>query len=291
MSQKTKIEWCDSTWNPVTGCRHGCDYCYARRQAERFRPKEEIPRLGGKPGEGYELDNKIMSVCADGKERPAPYPYGFEPTLFRYRLNQPKKWKKPQNIFVCSMADLFGEWVPQEWINEVFTAAAEAPQHRYLFLTKNPERMHEILKWTNVDNWWFGTTITKTSDNFVISTSRKRHIFLSIEPIMEDFGDSGRHYEDEVYGETDLLTKVEWVIIGAETGNRKDKVVPKPEWIQHITDRCDAKGVPVFMKDSLIPIIGAEKMRREFPWDDRTLKDAGKEAGQYADTPTLMSGT
>ena len=296
---KTKIEWCDSTWNPVTGCRHGCPYCYARGIAQRFGGYTPTYSSAMTFDSGnYELaegEQKYKYVCgkdgAAGKKTPAPYPFGFEPTLHRYRLNQPQKWIKPQNVFVCSMADLFGEWVPDSWIEAVFEACEEAPQHRYLFLTKNPERMMDIMGKVRNDRWWFGTTITKPEDYFVTSTAKDLNTFLSIEPLLEDFGNLGRNYYDRAYDkEVDLLTKAKWVIIGAETGNRKDKVVPKAEWVQHITDRCNEAGVPVFMKDSLIPIMGEDRMRREFPWEIETMKKTGQEAGAYADQPTMIPG-
>ena len=62
------------------------------------------------------------------------------------------------------------------------------------------------------------------------------------------------------------INMAQWIIVGAETGNRKDKVVPKKEWIENITEVCKRQGIPLFMKDSLIPIIGEENMIREFPW-------------------------
>ncbi|MCL2461960.1 MAG: phage Gp37/Gp68 family protein, partial [Defluviitaleaceae bacterium] len=70
----------------------------------------------------------------------APYPFYFKPTFHRYRLGEPARMKKPKNIFVCSMADMFGDWVPDEWIKAVFEACEAIPRHRYLFLTKNPAR-------------------------------------------------------------------------------------------------------------------------------------------------------
>ena len=110
---KTKIDWATMSWNPVTGCRHGCPYCYARRTATRFNAglEDPAPLAGGL----HVLPEKIKA---------APYPYGFEPTLHRYRLGQPQNTKEPQTVFVCSMADLFGRWVPTSWILEVLDACA-----------------------------------------------------------------------------------------------------------------------------------------------------------------------
>ena len=146
---KTKIEWCDSTWNPVTGCNHNCEYCYARGIATRFGGKAlNIP---------HELNTPFLS---HGKKQ--PYPFGFTPTLHRYSLGKYEK-KAGRTIFVCSMADLFGSWVPDSWIEEVFAACEKAPQHKYLFLTKNPQRYAD-LDWADKlpirDNMWYGTSVT-----------------------------------------------------------------------------------------------------------------------------------
>ena len=152
----TKIEWADATWNPVTGCLHGCEYCYARTMVNRFA----MPGAGvGANVVGFVLDEKFKSGCGKAE----PYPFGFMPTLHRYRLGIPDRWKKPRTIFVCSMADLFGDWVPDEWIAEVLAACANAPQHRYLFLTKNPKRYVELYAKAILPvgtNFWYGSTST-----------------------------------------------------------------------------------------------------------------------------------
>lgn len=159
MGKKTKIDWCDSTWNPVTGCLRGCEYCYARRIAERFRAKEfsgayTVNEEENVPRTNYELKEPVKRCCTDAKGlhvyEKAPYPFGFVPTFHRYRLDDPKHWTKPKNIFGCSMADLFGEWVPDEWIKEVLKACEAAPWHRYLFLlelsSQVQQRIEENLK-------------------------------------------------------------------------------------------------------------------------------------------------
>lgn len=248
----TKIEWCDSTWNPVTGCLHSCEYCYARKIATRFGKGrgEGIYHFLGEPmsNPNLGLDNRID-----------PYPFGFDPTFHRYRLDEPQRWKKPRTIFVCSMADLFGGWVPDEWIEQVFEACAKAPQHRYLFLTKNPKRyikLNEAGKLPKSPNMWFGSTITNADTEYFYSNTH--NVFLSIEPLLSEFPKNGLVHKNDC--------GINWIIIGAETGNRKDKVVPEKEWIDIICESADEIGIPVFMKDSLVPIIGEENMRREFPW-------------------------
>jgi protein gp37 len=258
--QKTKIEWCDSTWNPVTGCLHGCEYCYARKIANRFGKIEvEYSEV--------EIENPTFKAELYMKHD-NPYPYLFAPTFHKYRLDEPARKTKGQNIFVCSMADLFGEWVPDEWITEVFEACKKAPQHDYLFLTKNPKRYSEIYR-SGLDYrcyMWFGTTATD-EDSYINrgmelyqATGRdyRSHAkrFLSIEPLHGKISDSILHA---------TIYLVDWIIIGCETGNRKDKIIPKKEWIDNIVEQCKYAGIPVFMKDSLIPIVGEENMLREFP--------------------------
>ena len=155
---KSKIEWCDSTWNPVTGCYHDCEYCYARRTANRYRGCLASPD-GSTSEKIVTLPNKLEAGTKDGSIRYAAYPYGFTPTLHEYRLDDPKTKGLGKTVFVCSMADLFGKWVPDEWIERVFDACMAAPNHRYLFLTKNPERYHHLAmedKLPSADIFWYG---------------------------------------------------------------------------------------------------------------------------------------
>lgn len=271
---KTKIEWCDSTWNPVTGCLHDCEYCYARGIARRFAGFE--PRCGGEEipegkgthpksvynsshGEALHVFNEQPKKrIQTGQWQKAPYPYRFEPTFHRYRLNEYEK-KKGRTIFVCSMADLFGPWVPDNWIEEVFAACEKAPQHRYLFLTKNPQRYIDLAKAGKLpakDNMWYGTTATTPDEPFFWGGAW--HTFVSIEPILRD-------YSGEIGYMCD--TFAQWVIVGAETGKRKDKVTPEKSWIEAITKTTLESNISLFMKDSLIPIVGEENMFREFPWE------------------------
>lgn len=281
MGAKTKIDWADATWNPVTGCLHGCEYCYARRIAERFGGCDAESTYGmyhqatwrrGNPdsqrGEAiFEIDAKTppINLRFDPVKQvmhmqKAPYPWGFQPTLHRDLLGVPQRWKKPRTVFVCSMADLFGAWVPDGWIREVMDACRAAPQHRYLFLTKNPDRYREADDWApahirpkNAAEMWFGKTYTPGGDvemPWILNT------FLSVEPLLapmpeEDIAELKHYYN--------------WVIIGAETGNRKGKIVPERAWIEDIARACAEEEIPVFMKESLREIMG-EDFRQEFPW-------------------------
>ena len=260
---KTKIDWCDSTWNPVTGCLHGCEYCYARGIAKRFggandgETSYEGEALwtfeGEENGQNHVLDYPYKWYSDDGNtERNAPYPFYFDPTFHRYRLND-YTGKKGRNIFVCSMADLFGDWVPDEWIEAVFDACKKAPQHNYLFLTKNPKRYKELEEkgiLRCMSNMWFGFTNTKTGEYgnvFLLPENVKT--FVSIEPLLEPLSP---------YITTD------WIIIGAETGRRKNKVIPKREWIEQIVEDYRKYEIPIFMKSSLADIWGGPLIQ-EFP--------------------------
>lgn len=287
MGAKTKIDWCDSTWNPVTGCLHGCEYCYARRIAERFGAREiydpecqsqrhliERGMLTG-TGKPLELDYPWEQKNKDGSITNAAYPFGFEPTFHCYRLDEPQRWKKPRNIFVCSMADLFGDWVPDEWIRQVFEACDAAPQHRYIFLTKNPGRLckmasatkifiwnayhndneyKDVLKLPIRDNWWFGSTIDNVHAKR-FNGGFRWNTFTNIEPLNE--------YMNMGIGS---FGSDRWTIIGAETGNRKGKVIPKREWVENILEAAAITGVKVFMKESLRRLMG-DDFRQEFPWE------------------------
>jgi len=244
---KTKIEWCDMTWNPVTGCLHNCEYCYARKIANRF--KTESGEFFVKSG----IDEWQKWRKGDGI-----YTRYFNPQFHKDRLNEPQKHKKPQNIFVCSMADLFGDWVPDEWIKAVFEACEKAPQHRYLFLTKNPKR-YEKLRTEKMlpdgKNFWFGNSVTKEDNptDLILGVSNFFNTFLSIEPIMGDIAADNQFHTS-------------WIIVGAETGNRKEKVIPKREWIENIVAYCNEKEIPLFMKNSLAGIWGKELIQ-QYPWE------------------------
>lgn len=247
---KTKIDWADSTWNPVTGCLHDCPYCYARWIARRFEGGD-ISKI--RIGKSHIHDGLVMRELSESK---LPYPFGFDPTFHRYRLSEPSRKKKPQTIFVGSMCDLFGEWVPDEWIKAVFDACAAAPWHRYLFLTKNPGRYQALARdgmLPQYKNFMYGSTATTPNDGFWWSDYH--NTFVSIEPIMASFDQPG-----------EPVKKVDWVIVGAETGNRKGKVVPKREWIETLAADCKATGVPVFMKESLRGLMGMDFVQ-EFPWE------------------------
>ena len=259
MGKKTKISSFDSSWSPVTGCRHGCPYCYAKRIADRFAGYDSGDDLnsfkyscvGYKGNNIYEIDTKMTRKTKDGEMQTAVYPFGFAPTLFNYKLTELRDWKEPSDIFVCSMADLFGEWIPDNWINRVFVACERYPQHRYFFLTKNPSRYIDLFNKNLVpkkhDNFWFGTTLTTIKDQYFFRDDA--NCFLSIEPIHSDFPIDLIPLKD--YG-------IKWVIVGAETGNRVGKIKPEKEWVENIKTVCRINDIPIFMKDSLQGLMGKD---------------------------------
>lgn len=255
--QKTKIEWCDSSWNPITGCYHECEYCYARRIANRYRGCIESP-AGQTDQTIITLPDRLKAVRKDGTVGKAAYPYGFTPTFHEYRLEELKTKKYGKTIFVCSMADMFGDWIPDEWIAKIFDTCKSVEGHRYLFLTKNPRR-YMLLAASGLlpedDRFWYGSTATDPTTE--VFYSDRHHTFVSIEPILAPFdGTDGT-----------LPATVEWAIIGAETGNRKDRIIPERSWVEPIVEAYKKYGNAVFMKDSMKPVWG-DDIITEFPWSD-----------------------
>jgi len=170
-------------------------------------------------------------------------------------LQAPFKLKEPSRIFVGSTIELFGNWVWSEWLEKILEVVSQLPQHTFIFLSKCPER-YKFFEFP--DNCWTGTTITQedTTKAYRISnawgSSAPVH-FYSFEPL-----------HSRIKSGSWLFTFLHWVIIGAETGNRKGKIIPKQEWIKELIDAADYDGVPVFLKDNLKPYWHGE-LRQEFP--------------------------
>ncbi len=259
---RSKIEWCDHTWNPITGCRHGCPYCYARTMTARFAgdvrlnkmAKADYQLVDAADGSEavYQLEKPMMNETGNA----LVYPFGFEPTYHRYRMDTLDKLKMGNNIFVGAMADVFGAWVPEEWIRDILGACEDRPQHNYMFLTKNPIRYRNVGV-PSAPNMWYGTTITRESEiRRIEELPPHKSIFASFEPLLEEL--FPERYEE-------IIKYLGWIIIGAQTGRSKNKVVPDKQWINDLVRVADIAKIPVFMKDSLIPIVGEANMRREFP--------------------------
>ena len=168
MSDGTGIEWTDATWSPVTGCTkvsEGCTHCYIERtppfrmQGRKFR----CPRCDGS---GYveDSDGNRLAFGKRGQFIPGDRCSRCSGTgragigdttgvrLHEDRLTVPLRWRKPRRVFVCSMADLFHESIPDEFIARVFAVMALAPQHTFQILTKRPARMRSLLGGWGIHN-------------------------------------------------------------------------------------------------------------------------------------------
>lgn len=211
MSEKSNIEWTDSTWNPVTGCNKvspGCKHCYAETFAERWR---------GIAGH--------------------PYEQGFDLRLWPDRLEMPLAWRRPRMIFVNSMSDLFHEKVPLEFIQRVFSTMERASWHTFQILTKRSARMSELahkLVWP--PNVWMGVSIENAQ--YLWRADHLRQVpaavrFLSLEPLLGPLGPLD-------------LCGIDWVIVGGESGHCARPIQAK--WVREIRKQCRAAGVPFFFK-------------------------------------------
>jgi len=180
------------------------------------------------------------------------WPRGFKPTFHPERLDEPKRLRKPSKIFVCSMGELFGKWVPEYWLFAILDIIEECPQHIFQILTKSPEEGFEKW-WLFPENVWLGVTVD-TQDALYkaiwLSCFEVGKKFLSFEPLLTpiDFSDFP-------------IKMLDWIIIGAQTRPYRP---PKIEWVQKIVEIANDNGIPIFLKNNLAPI-WKEKLRQEFP--------------------------
>ena len=210
---KTKIQWTEMTWNPITGCTKisdGCMNCYAARMAKRLK--------------------------AMGNPR---YINEFNVTVHKDLLEVPLDIKQPRMIFVNSMSDLFHKDVPDDVIIKVFETMNKAHWHTFQVLTKRPERVLAmdqagLLKWSS--NIWMGTTVE--NDKYVDRIDKLRKTkanikFLSCEPLLGSLKDI-------------RLEEIDWVIVGGESGPKSREM--KKEWVLELKDLCEKDGVAFFFK-------------------------------------------
>lgn len=212
MGLNSKIEWTESTWNPITGCTKvsaGCAHCYGERIA---------PRIG--------VDfSKIK--------------------LYPERLEQPHHWYKPKKIFVCSMSDLFHEDVPNEFIIEIFLVMANCERHIFQILTKRPERMKAFISTFSMmefQNIWLGVScenqLTVDERIPILLQTPAAIRFVSIEPMLLPVDLS------------DYISDLDWIIVGCESGpNRRSMEI---NWVRNIKNQCLKAGVPFFFKQAMI---------------------------------------
>ncbi len=210
---KTKIEWADRSWNPVTGCDKvspGCKNCYAERMAHRLQ------RMGQ-----------------------PKYIAGFQVMTHHDCLREPFEWAKPSRVFVCSMGDLFHEEVPFEFIDIAFAVMGARPIHHFLVLTKRPERMLEYARWRSLPwpkNVHAGVTIE--SNKYVYRADLLREVpaqvrFISAEPLLGSLSKLD-------------LTDIDQVIAGGEAGPGARGM--DAEWVWDLRDRCVENDTLFFFK-------------------------------------------
>ena len=208
---KSKIEWTESTWNPLTGCTKvspGCKHCYAERMAKRLQAM-----------------------------RLEKYHNGFKLTLHPEVLEDPLHWEKPQLIFVNSMSDLFHDSVPLDFIQQIFAVMRRAHWHTFQVLTKRAERLLELdslLDWP--PNVWMGVSVENSDYIYRVHLLRQTHAavkFLSCEPLLGPLPNLP-------------LEGIDWVIVGGESGPKARPM--DPSWVREIRDQCQTVRVPFFFK-------------------------------------------
>jgi len=211
VNTNSKIEWTESTWNPITGCTKispGCKNCYAERMAKRLQAM-------GKPA----------------------YKNGFQVTVHEEIFDNPLSLKKPSLIFVNSMSDLFHDDIPIDVILRLFNVMQEAHWHTFQVLTKRSERLEKIgtlIDWP--DNVWVGVSVEDNDYKYRIDHLRKlpaKIKFISFEPLLGLIDDVN-------------LSKIDWVIVGGESGPKSRKM--DEEWAIRIRDICLKQKVPFYFK-------------------------------------------
>ena len=220
MSDRSRIEWTDATWNPVTGCDRvsaGCDNCYALTLAKRLKA------MGA---EKYQQDGD-----------PRTSGPGFAVTIHPSVLGQPRRWRSARTVFVNSMSDLFHAKVPTAFIRDVFDVMVATPQHTYQVLTKRPLRAARIagqLPWPA--NVWLGASVENMEVAHRVDHLRRVPAavrFLSCEPLLAPLDGLD-------------LTGIDWVIAGGESGPGARPM--HPDWVRGLRDQCRAAGVPLCFK-------------------------------------------
>ncbi|MFC1573796.1 DUF5131 family protein [Candidatus Latescibacterota bacterium] len=211
MSINSKIEWTQTTWNPVTGCTKfssGCKNCYAERMAKRL---------------------KAMGCKA--------YINGFGVTIHEHILVKPLKWRKSKMVFVNSMSDLFHEDVSDKFIIDVINIMKDADWHIFQLLTKRSKRLNEFSKkvsWPK--NVWIGVSIE--SEEYINRIEDIRNIdakikFISFEPLLSQIKSLNFH-------------GIDWIIVGGESGPKARNI--KKSWVFDILKQCKNYNIPFFFK-------------------------------------------
>lgn len=212
MSQSSRIEWTEATWNPTVGCTKispGCKHCYAETMAKRLKAM-------GTPG----------------------YANGFKLTMLPNRLSEPLERKRPTVFFVNSMSDLFHKDVPDAYIDQVFEVIRQSKQHTFQILTKRAERLASYAKTRTLPkNAWMGVSVENGRHGLPridhLRNTQSSIRFLSVEPLLQDLGKID-------------LTGIHWVIVGGESGPKARPM--KLQWVLDIKRQCREQGAQFFFK-------------------------------------------
>ena len=262
---KTSIEWVQNpdgsqgyTWNPITGCFNGCEYCYALKLANG-RLKQRY--LANKNYPTYITGGMKIKLLTEPEDDP------FYPRFWPERVEELKKrnWREqyiahwPRGIFVCDMGELFGDWLPREWQDSVFQAIRDNDCDRFYLLTKQPQN---LIKWSPFpDNCWVGVTATNQDmfDEalFYLDRIEATIRYISFEPLLERVRDLCWNK----YSDSWLKDYVDWLIIGAQTKPYKP---PQTEWIGEIVEAAGKAGIAIFLKDNLEPLWTLGNSREPF---------------------------
>ncbi len=242
---RTKIGWCKNpdgtpgyTWNPITGCLNNCSYCYARKLANG--------RLRGRM-----LANTCLAHHLEDRATVDHGGHHADPFYPRYWPSRQEEGlgERPSGIFVCSMGDLFGRGVPDEWTAAILgkMRAVNYDEHRFYLLTKQPQN---LAKWSPFpDNCWVGVSATDAMSAYdamaELSKVTAAVKYISFEPLLEAI--NGGECEGERLGGL-AEAGINWVIIGAQT---KPLWLPEWSWVKEIIEAADKASIPVFLKDSL----------------------------------------
>lgn len=248
----TAIQWTDETWNPVTGCTKvspGCKNCYAETIAERFWGTRKFTDVR----------------CHED------------------RLSIPLKWKQQKMIFVNSMSDLFHDDVPDEYIHKVFDVIGKCPHHVFQILTKRHQRLRH---WNFLEypNAWIGVScetqnmLNERIDSLLATPAVVR--WVSLEPLLEHVTFRWASWEplkrDAPTNELDGLRRLNWIVIGGESGLLKDVRPFNIDWASEIIRQCKEAGVPVFMKQ-----IGSHAVKTDIKTRYKTRHKKGGEMAEW----------
>lgn len=239
-----QVDWAAWTWNPVTGCLHNCPYCYSRELAH-------LPSYA------------------------EAYPVQFTPLFHEERLEAPAHTIVPGEaetdarlgrVFVCSMGDLYGKWVPREWIEKIHASCIANPQWQYLMLTKFPQR---YLEFEAPPTAWFGTSVDRQHRVKIAETAFRQITnvavrWLSLEPMLEEL-----KFSD--------LSMFDWIVIGSQTATEQPDgpvpaFAPPFKWVARIVVQAYEARVPVYLKPNLLGRVDPQSPGMQLPREEPIVR-------------------